>query len=73
MCTNQIRYRGQTLSCGATLTRMDTNGVVRRETVHCFECVKEAALRWSMAKCEAYLDEFWDHDEHVDLPDFQAA
>lgn len=72
MCRNLVRYRGQTLNCGTTITRMDTNGVMRRETVHCFDCVKEAALRWSMVKCEAYLDEFWDTEEPIELHALQA-
>ena len=73
MCMNQARYRGETLNCGSTITRMDSNGVIRRETVHCFDCVKEAALRWSMAKCEAYLEEFWDTEELIEIPELQAA
>ncbi len=75
MCTNSVRYRGQTLACGSTITRLDSNGVCVRETVHCFDCVKEAALRWSMAQCEAYLEEIWDTVDAFDLqmPRVQAA
>ncbi len=62
MCANQVRYRGETLTCGTTLTRLDTNGVRVRETVHCFECIREAALRWRMPGREHCLLES-DYDE----------
>lgn len=75
MCTNSVRYRGVSLRCGDTVSFMDSNGVIRRETVCCYACIKEAALRWSMARCEAHLSELWDTIDAVDLqmPKVQAA
>jgi hypothetical protein len=75
MCINSVEFRGTSLRCGDTVSFMDTNGIVRREVVCCYSCAKEAALRWSMARCERYLSEFWDADDAFDLqmPRVQAA
>lgn len=73
MCNNLVRYSGETVNCGTRITHFNTDGKRKIETVLCYGCVKDAALRWSMEKCEAYLDEFWDTEELIEIPVLQAA
>jgi hypothetical protein len=67
MCKNFVRFNGETVNCGTRITRFETDGKRKRETVLCYSCVKDAALRWSMADCEKYLMETFDTDYFIDL------
>lgn len=73
MCRNRVNYGGSTMICGSTITRLDSNGVKIRETVHCYSCVRDAALLWNIRKSHYLSAEFLDFDAPDEYGLMQAA
>ena len=73
MCRNRIIFNGESMVCGSTITKVDSNGVRVQETVRCYSCVREAALIWNIRNSCRLSADFSDFDAPDEYGFLQAA